>query len=224
MKFTKEELRKRLADDLTNNGKKPLRMSSRTLNEQSDLFFDLFDDDNTELEDLVKRILPAFESVNSNIGHDVSEAVKAFKADPKNNPEPDPGKTKVDNPDPKDDGKGDDALKKLQEQIDTLIREREEERSKAAVTAKRNELRTFLKGKNVESDEWINGILEIATVDADTDVAAKGEALLKLYNKQRSDVNEYTPAGSRKSGGKEPEDYSDVAQILKRQRGDTGNV
>lgn len=217
MKFTKEQLREKLTGLLTNDGKKPLRMSSRTLSEQADLFYDLLDSEDTELDDFAGKILPAFNSVNSNVEHDVSSAIAEFRKKETPDPKPQPNK-------PEDDPSAqhnEDALAKMQEQIASLIRERDEERAKSAVTAKKNELKQFLSGKNIKNGEWIDGTLDVISIGADTDVEKLGENLVKLYNSQMSETNHITPDPSGGgNGGNGGYDYSKVVNIIKGQRGE----
>lgn len=216
MKFTKEQLREKLTGLLTNDGKKPLRMSSRTLSEQADLFYDLLDNEDTELDDFAGKILPAFNSVNSNVEHDVSSAIAELRKKETPDPKPQP-KKQEDNPPAL---QNEDALAKMQEQIASLVRERDEERAKSAVAAKRNELKQFLFGKNIRNGEWIDGTLDVISIGADTDVEKLGENLVRLYNSQMAGTNPITPETSGGGNGNGGYDYSKVVNIIKGQRGE----
>lgn len=217
MKFTKEELVENLKKLLTNDGKKPLRMSERTLKEQSEDLINLLADDEIELVDFVDKIKPTFERINSNVEHDVSDAIAKLKpAEPKK-PEP------VTDAEPKKDNPNEAVLETLQKQIAELIADRDKAQKENAASEKRKAIKAYLKGKNVENDEWIEGIMGIASIDGDTDVEKQGETLLGLYNKQNSKAGDYTPTRAGDTG-KQGSTFDDVAQLLKQRRDASENV
>lgn len=204
MKFTKEEAVEKLTAALTNNGKKPLRMSARSLEGQTEDLMSLLDNDEMELDVFVEKVKPQMERFNSNVGHDVSEGIK--KALEGGDPKP------PTDPKPKDD----DEVQKLMERIAALEKERADEKLKATADQKRKELKSQLKEKNVE-DEWIDGIIDLVPVDGDSDVAEVTTSLVERYNKMmasRGGDNRRTP-GQPTGGQAEPETFSDVVERMK---------
>ena len=189
MKFTKEEARENLTTLLTNGGKKPLRMSERSLDGQLEDLMSLLDDDEMELDSFLGRVVKQFERINSNVEHDVSEAIKAIK------PEQKP----------------DDATAQLLQRIEALENEREEALNAQKAENKRKELRTFLKSKEVNK-EWLDNILDLMTVDSETDVESVGGAVLEKYNKMMAGIEVPTP-GYPSGSGDNKSDFSDVSSL-----------
>ena len=66
MKFTKEEAFEKLKGLLTNNGKKDLQMSERSINEQLEVLMPLIANDEMELDDFIVKVKTSFEVMNSN--------------------------------------------------------------------------------------------------------------------------------------------------------------
>lgn len=93
MKFTKQQLLDTLKAKLTANGKH-LSISEKTIKSLSDSHFDLLVGEDTELDDLVKKILPQYVSLNGNYEKDNADFIKKW-----NDEHPD---TK---PNPNNDGK-----------------------------------------------------------------------------------------------------------------------
>lgn len=205
MKFTKEEAVEKLTAALTNNGKKPLRMSARSLEGQTEDLMSLLDNDEMELDVFIEKVQPQMERFNANVGHDVSEAVKKALAgggDPKPPTDPKPQE-------------GDD-VQKLMERIAALEKERADEKLKATADQKRRELKSQLKAKNVE-DDWIDGILDLVSVDETSDVAEVTTSLVERYNKMmasRGGDPKRTP-GPAAGSPAEPETFSDVVERMK---------
>ena len=192
MKFTKEQAVEKLNQTLTNSGKKPLRMSARTLEAHTENLMTLIGDDEMELDDFVTKVKPMLESVNANVEHDLSESIKEYE---KNHPQPKPG---VEPPKPKDGD--DDPMKKLQEQLATIQKQLQEQTDAKAVEVKKGEIRKYLDDNNVKDTKWIDSILSIATIGKDDDAEEKGKAYLALYNQSRQGGSSVTP-GTPSSGG-----------------------
>lgn len=201
MKFTQEAARKKLTAKLTNDGKKPLRMSERSLDGQLEDLMNLLDNDEMELDSFVEKVVRQFERINSNVEHDVSEAVKALKPEPK--------------PEPKKETEPDTATAQLLQRIEALEKEREDALNAQKAESKRNELRTYLKSKEVNK-EWLDNILDLMTVDSETDVETVGGTVLEKYNKMMAGIDVPTPGLPSGSGGKQS-DFSDVSSLRKAQ-------
>lgn len=206
MNFTKEQAFERLKGLLTNNGKKALRMSERSIDAQLDALIPLIANDDMELDDFIEKVKGSFTVMNSNVEKDNSDFVKKWEREHKKN-------------DDDDDSKGADANEALLRRIEELER-RDEERSMASkIETKKNELASSLKSKGVKSEAWIRDILSEIDVREDTDVEVRTEALLKLYNKSNVVVdNDTTPLSTSSKRKDLEESLSDVRDLIKRNR------
>ena len=207
MNFTKEQAFEKLKGLLTNNGKKALRMSERSIDAQLDALIPLIANDDMELDDFIEKVKSSFTVMNSNVEKDNSDFVKKWEREHKKNDDND------------DDGKATDANEALLKRIEELER-RDEERSMASkIETKKNELASSLKSKGVKSEAWIRDILSEIDVREDTDVEVRTEALLKLYNKSNVVVdNDTTPLSTSSKRKDLEESLSDVRDLIKRNR------
>ena len=208
MKFTKEQLSEALKAGITNNGKKNLAMSERSFNEEvEDIYADLGESGNNEeleLADAVGKKIKRLERIDNNVRNDNSKFVKEWE---KNHPQKNDGDG---NGDGNDDGGNKSELQKMQEQINSLLKREEENNKAKAVSEKRSQLKSALKGKDVKNEDWINDQLELIHIDSETDVDALTERLVKSYNKFNA------PGGT--GGGKEKTDvFADVVAVVKKQ-------
>lgn len=206
MKFEKEEARQKLLASLTNDGKKPLRMSERTLSEQLETLTALVADDEMELDDFIQKVRPVLECVNSNVEHDVAEYIRQHPAPPAPPVQPSPAPAPAPE-EPKHESK-DPAIKAMQEEIARMRKEMEAEKKAALVDTKKSAIRKFLKENNVDDDEWVDKAMGLFSVGADEDVEARGKSMLELYNQQRGNV---PPGGPKTPSGTQ----SDVNDMLK---------
>lgn len=207
MNFTKEQAFEKLKGLLTNNGKKALRMSERSIDAQLDALIPLIANDDMELDDFIEKVKSSFTVMNSNVEKDNSDFVKKWEREHKKNDDDD------------DDGKATDANESLLKRIEELEK-RDEERSMASkIETKKNELASALKSKGVKSEAWIRDILSEIDVREDTDVEVRTEALLKLYNKSNVVVdNDTTPLSTSSKRKDLEESLSDVRDLIKRNR------
>ena len=169
MKFTKEQAVEKLNQELTNNGKKTLRMSARTLEAQAENLMALVGDEEMELDAFVEKVKPMLDSMNANIEHDNSEFIKEYK---KNHPGQEPPKSDP----PKTDPPADDPNKELKELIAAMQKKLDEREEREALETKRSEIRKYLKDNKVDDDKWIDSVLSIATVGKDDNTEDKGKA------------------------------------------------
>lgn len=183
MKFTKEQAFEILRSNLTNGGKKTLRMSEKSINAQLDTLIPLVANDEMELNDFIEKVKPTFATMNSNAEKDNSDFIKQWKEQhPDSNPDPNPDPTKpatTDNPE----------MKAMMDRIAALEKENNENKLKAEVAEKRTELVAKMKEKGITDTEWIDSFLGEVTIDKDIDVEAKAESFLKIFNKTKSAVN-----------------------------------
>lgn len=215
MKFTKEQFSEALKAGITNNGKKNLAMSERSFNGKVERIYKRLekasDNDELELDDAVADYLVDFQEDDNNIRDDNSKFVKEWK---KNHPAKD---DKGDKNDDKD-NKGDESkLDKLLKELQDLKSEREEEKKAKAISDKRNQLKSALKGKEIKNEDWINDQLELIHIDSETDVDALTERLVKSYNKFNASTPPNITPGGAGGGTEKPDDFADVVAVVKKQ-------
>ena len=182
MKFTKEQAFEILRSNLTNGGKKTLRMSEKSINAQLDTLIPLVANDDMELNDFIEKVKPTFATMNSNAEKDNSDFIKQWKEqhpDPTPNPNPESPKPTTENP----------QIKAMMDRIAVLERENNENKIKAELAEKRSELVAKMKEKGINDAEWIESFLGEVTINKDVDVDAKAESFLKIYNKTKAIVD-----------------------------------
>lgn len=215
MKFTKEQLSEALKAGITNNGKKNLAMSERSFNEEvEDIYADLGESGNNEeleLADAVGKKIKRLERIDNNVRNDNSKFVKEWE---KNHPQKNDGDG---NGDGNDDGGNKSELQKMQEQINSLLKREEENNKAKAVSEKRSQLKSALKGKDVKNEDWINDQLELIHIDSETDVDALTERLVKSYNKFNANTPPYITLGGTGGGKEKTDDFADVVAVVKKQ-------
>lgn len=215
MKFTKEQFSEALKAKLTNNGKKNLAMSERSFNEEvEDIYADLEESGNNEeleLADAVGKKIKRLERIDNNVRNDNSKFVKEWE---KNHPQKNDGDG---NGDDNDDGGNKSELQKMQEQINSLLKREEENNKAKAVSEKRSQLKSALKGKDVKNEDWINDQLELIHIDSETDVDALTERLVKSYNKFNANTPPYITPGGTGGGKEKTDDFADVVAVVKKQ-------
>jgi hypothetical protein len=197
MKFTKEQAIESLKRELTNSGKKTLRMSERTLNSIVDALLPKFADDETGLPDFITEVLAVLNPVNDNIGKDRSDFVRQWEKDHPN-PEPQPEPTPQ--PNSKQNPQQSEELIALKKEIEELKNARLKDEQDRKIAGKRTELVSALKAKGVKDNEWMESFLSEVNITEDFDVEAKADAYMKLYNKNAGNVNP-TPTPDNPTGG-----------------------
>lgn len=175
MKFTKEQLLDALKAKLTANGKH-LSISEKTIKSLSDSHYDLLVSEETEIDDLVSKILPQYVSLNGNYEKDNADFIKKWKEEHPE-PKPKPGKT----PNPDDNGSSE-VEKKLLERLEALERKEAEAEAARLVSAKRGELLEKFKEKGISDNKWIDAYLKKLSISKDTDIEAETADALDFYN------------------------------------------
>ena len=206
MKFTKEEAVEKLNQVLTNGGKKPLRMSAKTLESQVETLLAFVSDEEMELDAFVEKVKGGLAAINSNVERDNSDFVKKYKEE---HPEPKPKETK---PEPPEDPNAE-VLRRLSEMEKELGERKEQE----AIATKRAEIKKYLSDNNVKNEKWIESVLGIATIGKDDDVEEKGKVYLNLYNTSMAGGNT-VPPGAPSPGGSSGEDAFKEVRDLRKQR------
>ena len=195
MKFTKEEAFEKLKGLLTNNGKKDLQMSERSVNEQLEVLMPLIANDEMELDDFIGKVKASFEVMNSNAKKDNSDFIKEWE---KNHPVTEPPKN-----DPPQNNEPNDAMAALLKRIDELEKKNAERDKEAVLVQKRKDLLKAMKDKGIKDENWSKSFIEEISITEDFDVDAKADAYLKIYNKSQAGQtgNGSTPFGSSSNGG-----------------------
>ena len=208
MKFTKEEAFEKLKVILTNNGKKSLRMTERSIGKQLDTLIPLIANDEMELDDFVGKVKDTFSTMNSNAEKDNADFVKEWE---KNHPVPEPPKD-----DPKKVDEPNEAMAALLKRIDELERKNAERDKEVILAQKRKDLLKAMKEKGIKDENWSKSFIEEISITEDFDVDAKADAYLKIYNKsQASDTgNDTTPRGVS-STGTDPNKKDPLSEVRK---------
>ena len=209
MKFTKEQLLDALKAKLTANGKH-LSISEKTIKSLSDSHYDLLVSEETEIDDLVSKILPQYVSLNGNYEKDNADFIKKWKED---HPEP---KSKPDDA-PNPDNNPSEVEKKLLERLEALERMEAEAEAARLTSVKRGELLDKFKEKGISDDKWINAYLKKLSISKDTDIEAETADALDFYNLSHANSGgRNTPgnSGSNNNGGISAERWKGVNKAL----------
>lgn len=186
MKFTKEDVRKELSTQIVAKGE-TLSLSERSINEQLDTLMSLLANDETELEDFVKSVVPIFKTANANIRNDVSAGIKEYQ---EKNPV-------VKTPPAGDPNKRDNQDTEIEKRLKALEEELNAARNEKRVSGVKREVISRLKEKGVKSDEWVNALLDEVNIGEDFDIDSKVESYVSLYNKLNADTpGNVTPRGT----------------------------
>lgn len=210
MKFTKEQLLDALKAKLTANGKH-LSISEKTIKSLSDSHYDLLVSEETEISDLVSKILPQYVSLNGNYEKDNADFIKKWKED---HPEPKPKPNDNSNP---GNNNPSEVEKKLLERLEALERKEAEAEAARLTSVKRGELLDKFKEKGISDDKWINAYLKKLSISKDTDIEAETADALDFYNLSHANSGgRNTPgnSGGNNNGGISAERWKGVNKAL----------
>ena len=194
MKFTKEEAGKEIAAKLSKSVEN-IGAWDRTIRENVETLWGILGEENEiELADFVAKSLPLFNTTagfmrktNADLAKSYEEKIELLKQQQTPSPSPTP-----------------DPNKELIERLAALEKANEEQKTKLAIDAKRQELTDKLKEKGVKDAKWINDLFGLVSVQADTDVDAEVDKYVNLYNSSRSRYNSNVTPSSSKN---DPDDY-----------------
>jgi len=174
MKFTKTQLLDTLKAKLTANGKH-LSISEKTIKSLSDSHYDLLVSEETELDDLVAKILPQYVSLNGNYEKDNADFVKKWNEEhPENKPEP----TKPN----KEGNEPSETEKKLLERLEALEKKDAEHEAEKLVSQKRSELLSKFKEKGIKDSKWIDKYMSKLNLTKDSDIEQEFTDAEEFYN------------------------------------------
>lgn len=215
MKFTKEEAFESLKGILTNNGKKTLRMSERSLQEQSEALIKLVAKEDMELEEFVQEVSPLLSSTNSNVEKDSSDRFKEHvKQWEKDHPVTDPEPKKDDDPKP------DDAMAKMLRRIEELESREAQRVKEQSMAQKKKDLLKAMKEKGIKDEQWAKDFVAEISLSDDFDIEEKADSYLKLYNKSKASSageNETTPATPSSGNNKEAHRFDYIKKDFERE-------
>lgn len=210
MKFTKEQLLDALKAKLTANGKH-LSISEKTIKSLSDSHYDLLVSEETEISDLVNKILPQYVSLNGNYEKDNADFIKKWKED---HPEPKQKQNDALNP---GNNNSSEVEKKLLERLEALERKEAEAEAARLTSVKRGELLDKFKEKGISDDKWINAYLKKLSISKDTDIEVETADALNFYNLSHANSGgRNTPgnSGGNNNGGISAERWKGVNKAL----------
>lgn len=193
MKFTKEDAFESLKSTLTNNGRKTLRMSEKSLLSQLETLMPLLADEEMELEAFVEKVKPSFDVMNSNAEHDRSTFIKKWNAD---------HKTDGGDGDEGTRNNEDEATKALKEQLAALQRRLDDADRAKKETDTRKDFIAKVKEKGVKDSDWVKDYVSELTIGDDFDIEARVDTCVKLYNKGKAAAgkNATNPEGAGGDG------------------------
>lgn len=200
MKFTEEEFSEKLKKSLTSDGKKPMQMSERTFNKFVGKIYKRIEkyDEESELDASVEEYLEEFEELEGNYNKDRADFVKDWKEKHPDKKEP----NKEPNKEPKEGKDTDERITSLLKKVEEMQAEMKEAKTKAAISKKRDELKSTLKKAGIDDSEWIKGYLGKLNITEDTDVDSEKDDALKLYNRQNVSPSHATPGYTGGGNGK----------------------
>ena len=184
MKFTEEEFSEKLKKSLTSDGKKPMQMSERTFKKFVGKIYKRIEkyDEESELDASVEEYLEELEELEGNYNKDRADFVKDWKE--KHPDKKEPEKKEPEKKDPNKDKDTDERITSLLQKVEEMQAEMKEAKTKAAISKKRDELKSTLKKAGIDDSEWIKGYLGKLNITEDTDVDSEKDDALKLYNRQ----------------------------------------
>lgn len=208
MKFTQDELTETLKAKLTKQVEKP-SISDRTLKAQAETLF-AFASEDDELEAFAEKVLPSLVSLDGNYRKDNKdfatrwEQTHAQPAAPKS-----------------EDNHDDDRLAALEKTLNELRAEREAEKQAVRLADTRKALSEKFKEKGISDKEWVSSYLGKLAIGDNTDIDKETDDALRLYNMSISQVqSNVVPNGTGKSAAQAGDEFADVANALRRERGE----
>lgn len=211
MKFTKEQAFEKLKGILTENGKKPLRMTEISINRQLDALMPILASEETELDDFVEKSKESFSTMNSNAEYDNSKFAKSFEQEFKEKWEKEHQTTPPITPPTNGEGSENELMKQMQEEIRQLKEDNAKSKAEKEITGKRSELVSKLKEKKIEDEKWIDAYIKKLPINADTDVETEANDALAFYNISNSHVGSgVTPQGGGSSASVDENEFSRI--------------
>lgn len=191
--FTKEALLEAVKGKLTANGKS-LAISDRTLKKHVEDLYDIVGvNEESELDDIVGRILPLCETLDGNYRKDHADFIKDWET---KNPKP------QDKPKPNQEPNGD-ANKQLLDEIAKLRARLDAQDEEKSLREKKAQLFKALTEKGIDQS-YLDTFEDVISVNKDTDINAETEKWVSKFNKMK-EPSPYQPRRTR-GGNKDIDD------------------
>lgn len=208
MKFTNEDAFEKLKGILTNNGRKTLRMSEKSLRSQLENLTPLIADDEMELDTFVEKVKPTFDVMNANAEYDKSSFIRKWKEE-----HPDTIIEKKE----EDESNSNKVNQELLNRLAALEQQLKDEKTAKTLASVRKDLKAKMAEKGIKDDEWSEMMLGEIQISEDLDIEAKADTMLKLYNKQQAQQTpSFTPKPSSGDNNNNSPFASAVAEKKKR--------
>lgn len=173
MKFTKEEAREKITAAFSKEVEK-IADWERTIKENTETLFSfLGEESEIELETFVGKAVELLKTQKGHINKATSVAVDSIKTQLE----------ELKSKQPKKNEKSGEEENTLEERIRLLEQQLSQEKAEKAVSLKKSELKAKIKEKGVENDEWIDAMLEKASITETTDIESEAESYLGIFNK-----------------------------------------
>lgn len=225
MKFTKEDAIKELEAKFAPKVEK-IDDWKRTITESVEHAIKLIGDSSEiELQQFVELVMPFLNTTNGFINKKVSTATTEL------NGQIETLKNKVTDLEKKNGGgKGndknenhdDDEIAQLRQRLDELEKANKQSKAEKTISEKKSEIKSKLKEKGVKREDWIDLMLSEANITEETDIEAKAESYLTMYNKMYAGVEESITPPSAGGGGENPnkkiQDVVNAAAEIAKQR------
>ena len=196
MKFTKQQLLDALKGKLTENGKH-LSISEKTIKSLSDSHYDLLVNEETELDDLVGKILPQYVSLNGNYEKDNADFIKKWREE-----HPELKRQTTEEPVPQKDKKDlSPEVKALMEKVRVLEEKDAKHEAARLVSQKRDELLSKFKEKGIRDNKWTEKYINKIAITKDTDVDKEATDALDFYNLAHANAGGTPGRAGTGSGG-----------------------
>lgn len=204
MKFTEEQAREALRSKLTNNGRKTLHMSERTLQSLTEKLIKALADEEVGLPDFVDSAIEILEITEGDARKKNSDFAKYKESHPDVDPEP------KDEPKSEQKTEANPEVAALMAKLEAFEKKYEESEKLSKLSAKKSDLINALNAKGIKDTEWLNTFLSEVSITEDMDVEAKAESYAKLYNKSHANVPPVPTPGAPSVGN-----GSDIPAALK---------
>ena len=204
MKFTKEQFSEALKNRLSNEGKKKLSISDRTLEKAVERIYARLEklNDESELENSVAEYLPDLEEIDGNIRNDNSAFIHDWKTKhPEDTTKPQGGNGGIE--------QGNDQLAALIAKVEAMERKQAEDEKQKTISDKRKELIAALKKEGVNAD-FCNDIVGKLNIGENTDIEAEKKDVVAIYNKIHSKAPKYQVPGEPGGGSGSEFDLKDL--------------
>lgn len=178
MKFTKEEAGKKIAAKLSKSVEN-INAWDRTIKENVETLWSILGENNEiELDDFADKALPLFNTTAGFIRKTNADLAKSYEAQIE-----ELKKQNIVPPAPPTPPTIDEEIKK---RLEALEQENNAHKAREAAAEKRKSISGKLQEKGIKDDKWIQSVLGIMQITADTDIDAEVDRCLDLYNSFKS--------------------------------------